>query len=93
MKVLNQRIKSLWDNISSYCGDEDEWKMPVVATRQITIPKGTRIAQFRVQLSQMASPMQKLKWLFTGAPKLVKVDSLNNKNREGFGEGTKYLDK
>ena len=69
----------------TYCGDEDEWKMPVVATRQITIPKGTRIAQFRIQPSQMATPWQKLKWLSTGAPKLVKVDSLNNKNREGFG--------
>jgi dUTP pyrophosphatase len=69
----------------TYCGDEDEWKMPAVATRQITIPKGTRIAQFRIQLSQMATPGQKIKWLFSHKPKFKKVKSLNNKNREGFG--------
>ena len=78
---------------NSYAGDKDEWKLPVVATKDVTIPMGTRIAQFRIQLKQQATCWQKLKWLFTGAPKLVKVDSLNNKVRGGFGEGTKYLDK
>ena len=73
----------------SYCGDEDEWKMPMVATRTVTIPKGTRIAQFRIQLSQKATVWQKIKWLLS-SPKIsfIKVDSLGNKNRRGLGEGT-----
>lgn len=33
---------------STYCGNEDEWLMPVLATRAITIPRGTRICQFRI---------------------------------------------
>lgn len=58
---------------SSYCGDNDEWAMPVVALRQdVCIPKGERIAQFII------------------IPKMPKVsftavDSLNNKDRGGFG--------
>jgi hypothetical protein len=63
--------------------------MAVLPTRTITIPKGTRIAQFRVQLSQKATVGQKLKWLFSSKPKLISVSSLNNKERGGFGEGTK----
>lgn len=68
-----------------YCGDKDEWKMPVVATRNITIPKGTRLCQFRVQLSQKATMWQKIKWIFSGAPKLKHVQTLGNPNRFGFG--------
>ena len=71
----------------SYNSDEDEWKLPVMATRAVTIPKGTRIAQFRVQLSQKATVWQKIKWLFSGPIKIKKVDSLNNPVRGGFGEG------
>ena len=33
---------------SSYCGANDWWKMPVYATRDVTIEKGSRIAQFRI---------------------------------------------
>ena len=33
---------------SSYCGANDWWKMPVYATRDVTIEKGCRIAQFRI---------------------------------------------
>lgn len=69
----------------SYCGEEDEWKMPVMATREVTIPKGTRIAQFRVQLSQKATWWQKLKWLFNSSVKIEQVDSLGNPSRSGFG--------
>lgn len=72
----------------SYNSDKDEWKMPVVATRKITIPKGTRICQFRIQLSQKATVWQKIKWLFTKKAKLVQVFSLDNEERKGFGEGT-----
>jgi dUTP pyrophosphatase len=73
---------------NSYKGDNDQWMFPAVATRKITIPKGTRIAQFRVQLSQKATVWQKLKWLFSSKPRLVKVDSLGNPDRKGIGEGT-----
>lgn len=69
----------------TYCGDEDEWKMPMIATRAVVIPKGTRVAQFRVQPSQMATPWQKLKWLFGFRPKIVKVSTLSGNNRGGFG--------
>ena len=78
---------------SSYCSDKDEWKMPVVATRAVTIPKGKRIAQFRIQLSQKATIWQKIKWLFSGSAKIKKVVSLRNPMRGGFGEGTDALTK
>lgn len=57
---------------NSYCGDRDEWQFPYYATREVFIPKGTRIAQFRVVENQ---------------PKIefVKVDTLGNDNRGGFG--------
>lgn len=71
-----------------YSSDRDEWKMPVMATKAVTIPKGTRIAQFRIQLSQKATFWQKLKWVFSGGIKFKKVTSLNNPERGGFGQGT-----
>ena len=46
--------------------------MPVVATKDIYIPKGTRICQFRIQEEQ-----PKIKFL--------SVSSLGNENRNGFG--------
>lgn len=56
---------------SSYCGAEDWWKMPVYATRDVTIEKGSRIAQFRIMENQ---------------PKIQFEESeLENKNRGGFG--------
>lgn len=32
----------------AYCGDNDEWKFPAYATRNVFIPKNTRICQFRI---------------------------------------------
>ena len=32
----------------SYCGDEDEWKIPVYATRDTVIHRNDRICQFRI---------------------------------------------
>lgn len=69
----------------SYNGEKDEWKFPVVATRAITIPKGTRICQFRIQLSQKATMWQKLKWLFSSGINIKQVQSLDNPSRGGFG--------
>lgn len=37
---------------SSYCGDDDIWMFPAIATRDVTIPAGTRICQFRIQKKQ-----------------------------------------
>lgn len=37
---------------NSYCGTDDIWMMPVLATRAVIIPKGTRICQFRIQKKQ-----------------------------------------
>lgn len=72
----------------TYCSEADEWKFPVLATKDVVIPKGERICQFRVQLSQKATSMQKIKWLFSGPMKLVPVSMLENTPRGGFGEGT-----
>ena len=37
---------------SSYCGDGDEWFVPMLATRPVTVHKGDRICQFRVMANQ-----------------------------------------
>jgi dUTP pyrophosphatase len=57
---------------TSYCGNEDVWKMPVYATRDTVIKKNERIAQFRI---------------FERQPKLVFASTydLENESRGGFG--------
>lgn len=57
---------------SSYCGNDDIFMFPALATRDITIPAGTRICQFRIQ------PIQ---------PKIhfEEVETLNFENRNGLG--------
>ena len=70
---------------SSYCGDNDEWKFQAIALESTNIPKGSRICQFKIQLSQKATFWQKLKWLFSNKIEFVWVDTLGNKNRGGFG--------
>lgn len=69
----------------SYKGDKDEWKLITKAFKAIEIPKGTRICQFRIMPKMNASFWTKLKWLFSNGVELIKVDSLNNKNRGGIG--------
>ena len=56
----------------SYCGEEDEWMFPAYATRDIVIPKNTRICQFRIQEHQP---------LVT----LTEVEFLSGTSRGGFG--------
>lgn len=70
---------------NSYCGEDDEWKVLVLAIQEARIKKGDRICQFRVQLSQKATLWQKLKWLFSSRIKIKKVKELNTKVRGGFG--------
>lgn len=68
-----------------YCGEDDQWHMPVMATGEVNIQKGDRICQFRVQLSQKATFWQKLKWLLSSGIEIKIVDSLDNPNRGGLG--------
>lgn len=55
-----------------YCGDNDEWCMPVYATRDTVINKNDRICQFRIQYN-MPTLMFNI------------VDTLDNVDRHGFG--------
>lgn len=70
---------------SSYSGNNDEWKMPVIAFKDATILEGEKICQFRIQPSQKASIWTKIKWLFTNKIEFEFVDSLDGENRGGFG--------
>ena len=56
----------------SYCGDNDQWRMPVYATRDVTIEKNARICQFRIMKNQ---------------PELcfIRVEHLDGPDRGGFG--------
>ena len=56
----------------SFCGDGDEWKFPAYATRDVVIPKGTRLCQFRIQMNQ--PPL-----------KFEEVSTLGNADRGGWG--------
>lgn len=88
------QTNSIGEIDNSFSGNDDVWKMPVIATRNVTIPKGTPICQFRIQLSQKATVWQKLKWLFSNKIELVKVDELSENNRGGIGTGSdKYRTK
>ena len=69
----------------SYRGPKDIWKFGAIALRDCSIPKHTRIAQFRVQLSQKATIWQKIKNLFYNGVKIVEITENNNENRGGIG--------
>lgn len=56
----------------TYCGDNDEWGMPVYATRDVCIMEGDRVCQFRIQ---------KVQPRFT----IEEVRVLGNADRNGFG--------
>lgn len=68
--ILQANSIGVIDN--SYCGDDDIWMMPVWSTKEVHIPAGTRIAQFRIQQKQPSV-------------ELISVNSLGNNNRGGFG--------
>lgn len=57
---------------SSYCGDNDIWKMPVYATRDTVVEINDRICQFRIVRNQ---------------PKLIfnEVEQMMDEDRGGFG--------
>ena len=58
---------------NSYSGNNDEWIMPVYATRDAIINKGDRIAQFRIE--------KKMSNFFN----IITVDMLDDTDRGGFG--------
>ena len=57
---------------NSYCGDSDIWQFPAYATRDVFIPKNTRLCQFRI---------------FKNMPNLAiqEVEELKHEDRKGFG--------
>lgn len=57
---------------ASYCGDNDQWFMPVLAMRDTEIHLGDRICQFRIMTNQ---------------PQILfeEVDALDGADRGGFG--------
>lgn len=56
----------------SYCGDNDEWCMPVYAIRDTEIKRGDRVCQFRVFKKQPEVQFES-------------VETLGNSDRGGFG--------
>jgi dUTP pyrophosphatase len=61
---------------NSYCGDDDVWMFPALATRDVLIEKNSRICQFRVQ-----KKMEDVTF--------TTVESLGGNNRGGFGSSGK----
>ena len=70
---------------NSYCGNEDFWGFPALAYRKTTIKKGSRVCQFRIQLSQKATIWQRIKWLFDSKIEFEYTDNLSSESRGGFG--------
>lgn len=68
--ILQTNSMGIIDN--SYCGDEDYWKLPVIAMRDTVIKRGDRICQFRI--------MEKMSNI-----EVEIVNTLGNENRGGFG--------
>ena len=61
---------------NSYCGDNDIWMFPAIATRDVVIEKNSRICQFRIQ-----KKMDDVEF--------NTVDHLSDTNRGGFGSSGK----
>jgi dUTP pyrophosphatase len=65
---------------NSYSGNNDIWKMPVYATRDVTILKGERLCQFRLMptMSNMTR-LEAISYL------IIETDNLDSIDRGGFG--------
>lgn len=68
--ILQANSIGVVDN--SYCGDNDQWLIPVYATRDTIINQNDRICQFRIVANQPSIDF-------------TVVDSLGNKDRGGVG--------
>ena len=72
--ILQTNHFGLIDN--SYCGDNDVWMFPALATQDVLIEKNSRICQFRIQ-KKMENVTFKT------------VDKLEDVDRGGFGSSGK----
>lgn len=69
-KIIQVNSAGVVDN--KYCGDDDQWFMPVLAIEDTVIKKNDRICQFRIQ---ECNPIINF----------IEVDHLGNENRGGHG--------
>lgn len=69
-KIIQANGIGIMDN--SYCGNNDEWRMPVIAVEDTIIHKDDRICQFRIQKNQPIIEFEE-------------VDDLGTVDRGGFG--------
>ena len=70
---------------NTYKGNNDQWYYVAAPMNNTIIERGTRICQFRIQLSQKATMWQKIKWFFSSGIEFVKVDNLDDVSRGGLG--------
>lgn len=68
--IIQANHMGIIDN--SYCGDNDIWKFPAIATRDAVIYKNDRICQFRIMKKQPCV-------------RFDNVEHLNGPDRGGFG--------
>lgn len=68
--IIQTNSPGIIDN--SYCGEEDEWRMPAYALRDTFIRKNERICQFRIVEKQPELSFET-------------VEQLRDKSRGGFG--------
>lgn len=68
--IIQTNHIGLIDN--SYCGNDDVWMFPALATRDVLIEKNSRICQFRIQ-----KKMDDMNF--------IPVDEMEDENRGGFG--------
>lgn len=68
--IIQTNCFAVIDN--SYSGDNDMWRLPVYATRDVTINKNERICQFRINERQPVIEFEE-------------VAKLNDTDRGGFG--------
>ena len=61
---------------NSYCGDNDVWMFPALATRDVLIEKNSRICQFRIQKKMEDTT-------------ITTVEHLEGADRGGFGSSGK----
>lgn len=68
--IIQANSCGLIDN--SYCGEDDIWMFPALATRDVSVEKNSRICQFRIQ-----KKMEKLEF--------ETIQYLSNPSRGGIG--------
>lgn len=59
--ILQTNHMGVIDN--SYCGDNDVWMFPALATRDVLIEKNSRICQFRIQKKMENIGFAPVEWL------------------------------